>query len=252
MVTSIKMTNDKSQMPNDKSARAWPDAASFEKLWSEAAEKLHATRPGPAEELARIALWRQQEWHNWFRWRICRKGFDWSKPGVILLLALGFGALVAYGFRTGAWYVTAGGVVAWLTVVNLSSFVYFGLTLPGPPRTVPAPLKSGEKLRAEMGLYPPGYERRKLARVWLRMQADDGGSAHRFELAFAKLPNDLEKLLAAQTTWRMQRGDAPLTQAVVETLAESRAEIDAGTRPVKIVAWRWEEKGLAGFERGRE
>ncbi|HLX62212.1 MAG TPA: hypothetical protein VKX17_13105 [Planctomycetota bacterium] len=238
-------------MPNDKSVVAWPSGESFDKQWSAAAAHLVATRPSSADDSARIALWRKQEWHNWFRWRLCRKGFDWSKPAVILLLALGFGVLVAYGFRTGAWYVTAGGVVAWFTVVNLSFFVYFGLTLPGPPLALPAPVKSGEMIRAEMGLYPSGYERRKLARVWLRIQADDGGPAHRFELTFAKLPDDIEKLLGAQTTWRMQRGDAPLTRAVVDTLAVSRAEIDAGAHSVKIVAWRWEEQGLAGFERGR-
>lgn len=227
-----------------------PNEHHFESLWLEAANTLEAVRPGPAEESARLRLWRQQEWHNWFRWRVCRKGWDWSKPGVILLLAAGFGWLVNYGLQTGRWYNTAGGIVLWFTVVNLSFFIYFGLTLPGPPLPLPAPLHAGRKVRAEMGLYPPGYERRKLARVWLRIHAPEG-AAHRFEITYGKLPEDLAHLLIKQTRSRMHGGDAPLTRVVVETLHVDRVQIDRGTSPLAILGWQWKENEKAKFDRAR-
>src|SRR5262245_40140216 len=127
-----------------------PDEKTFDSEWSAAAERMAAFRTHAAEAECRIELWKQYEYHNWLRWRICRKGFDWSKPGVILLLAVGFALLVLYGVNTGRWFVTAGGIVAWFTVVNLSFFTYFGLTLPGPPLPLPKPEKPFVKFRAEM------------------------------------------------------------------------------------------------------
>lgn len=230
--------------------RIYPDQKLYDAEWAGAGDWMEAFRAHPPEEETRIELWRRQEYHNWLRWRICRSGFDWSKPGVILLLAVGFAALVIYGSRTGNWFVTAGGIVAWFTLVNLSFFTYFGLTLPGPPLALPKPAKPNQKFRAEMGLYPAGYERRKLARVWIRVQANEGG-AHRFEMAMETLPENLQKLLSAQQTWRMQRGDAPLTLAVVETETFTRKEIDEGALPLRIVAWKWNEKGLVGFDRAK-
>ncbi len=233
------------------SGTAYPDAQAFDALWSAAGERMDAFRPHPEEDETRIELWKIQEYHNWLRWRICRKGFDWSKPGVILLLLAGFSALILYGAQTGNWFVTAGGVVAWFTAVNLSFFTYFGLTLPGPPLALPKPAKPYEKYRAEMGLYPAGYERRKFPRVWVRVQSIEG-PAHRFELAVAQVPEHLAKLLKAQTTWRMQRGDAPLIYAVIETETATRKEIDEGQSPLKVVAWKWNEKELTGFDRKKE
>jgi hypothetical protein len=229
-----------------------PDEEKFQQLWRDAGDALEALRPEKDAREARIELWKRQEFHNWLRWRICRAGTDWSKPGVILLLALGFAGLVFYGTNSGSWYVTAGGIVMWFTLVNLAFFTYFGLTLPGPPLALPQPAKPWQAYRAEMGLYPPGYERRKLARIWIRVQATEG-AAHRFELAMEKgqMPDDLAKLLEAQRTWRMQRGDAPLTQAIVETQSATRKEINAGKNQLKIVAWKWVEEGLKGFGRER-
>ena len=66
-----------------------PDEKAFEAEWAGAGERMDAFRAHEAEQETRIDLWRVQEYHNWLRWRICRKGFDWSKPGVIGLLALG-------------------------------------------------------------------------------------------------------------------------------------------------------------------
>ncbi len=235
-------------MPEAPRVLANPDEKTFDALWSESSERMEAFRPHPAEDETRIELWKAQEFHNWLRWRICRKGFDWSKPGVILLLAAGFGALVWYGSATGNWFVTAGGVVAWFTLVNLSFFTYFGLTLPGPPLALPKPAKPFFKYRAEMGLYPAGYERNKLARVWIRVQATEG-PAHRFELADRNFANGVAKLMQVQQTWRMQRGDAPLALAVVETEPFTRREIDEGNAPIKVVAWKWDESALVGFDR---
>ena len=221
-----------------------PNEHLFETLWLEASKTLDATRPEAADEELRMLLWRKQEWHNWFRWWVCRKGRDWSKPAVILLLAGGFAALVYYGIQTRHWYATAGGIVAWFTVVNLSFFIYFGLTLPGPPLPWPHPPQAAKKVRAEFGLYPAGYERRKLARVWLRIKAVEG-PAHRFELTFNELPSDLAQLLTKQTQYRMHHGDAPLTHAVLETVSES----DITKAPFKILAWQWQEKSPVPFDR---
>ena len=236
------------------SGTAYPDAQAFDALWSAAGERMEAFRVQPAEDETRIELWKKQEFHNWLRWRICRKGFDWSKPGVILLNAAGFLALVLYGFRSGNFYITAGGIVAWFTLVNLSFFTYFGLTLPGPPVPLAFPahvLETPElRYRSEMGLYPAGYERRKLARVWLRLRDKDGGTL-RFEMAFGELPAELRTLVKAQSMWRMQRGDAPLTRAVVKPSGASREQIDAGAKPLDVVAFHWDEQALVGFERGR-
>jgi hypothetical protein len=227
---------------------AHPDEATFDMLWGESTERMKAFPAQPAEQDVRAELWKRQEFHNWLRWRICRHGYDWSKPGVIVLLAAGFAVLVLYGWGTGNWYVTAGGVVAWFTVVNLSFFTYFGLTLPGPPTALPKPANPFISYRAEMGVYPAGYERNKLPRVWVRVKADNG-PAHRFELAGNKLPKGVAFLVTAQQTWRMQRGDAPLTLAIVETETATRREIDEGSAPIKIVAWKWDENELMGFDR---
>src|SRR5437764_34690 len=123
----------------------------FATAWSSASPTC-APLSSPADEARRIDLWRRQEWHNWFRWSLCRKGFDWSKPIVIATLAVGFGALIIYGYMYDRWYITAGGIVGWFTVVNLAFFAYFGLTLPGPPLPLPGPVQPGH-YRAEMGLY---------------------------------------------------------------------------------------------------
>ena len=227
----------------------YPDEKKFEALWAAAAEYCAAQMPGAPEQIRRIELWRRQEFHNWLRWRICRRGFDWSKPGVLILNAAGFAALVAYGFKSGNFYITAGGIVAWFTLVNLSFFTYFGLTLPGPPQALPE--VGAEKIArfmGELGIYPAGYERRKLARVRLRLKRADGSPLH-FELAFEKLPAPLQSLVAQQAQWRMQRGDAPLTRAVVQSTGVARAQIDAGELPFEIAAFNWEEKSLITFAR---
>lgn len=221
---------------------------SFSEIAASAEDILLGPLLGPEHSAARLELWRRQEWHNWFRWRVCARGRDWSKPVWIALLAGGFAALIAYGFKTDRLYVTAGGCVLWFALVNLGFFAYFGLTLPGPPLPVPGPFPAGLRVRAAMGLYPPGYERRKLARVHLRVPAPQG-AAWRMELAFAQLPADLAGLLKRQETWRIQRADAPLTQAVIETLPVTREQIDAGAQPVRIVAWQWDEQALDPFRR---
>ena len=228
----------------------YPDEKNFEALWVAAADHCAAQLPAAPEQIQRIALWRSQEFHNWLRWRMCRMGFDWSKPGVLVLNAAGFAALVAYGFKSGNFHITAGGIVAWFTLVNLSFFTYFGLTLPGPPQALPEiRAEKGARFRAELGLYPAGYERRKLARVRLRIKRADG-STLRFELAFAKLPAHLQSLVEQQSQWRMQRADAPLTRAIVQSTGAARAQINAGDLPFEIVAFSWDEKSLQIFERG--
>jgi hypothetical protein len=213
----------------------------FSYFAANASERLDGPRPGPPEELARVRLWREQEWHAWFRWRLCGRGgagIDWSKPIWLGLLTLGFAALVFYGWATGRWFVTAGGVVAWFTVVNLAFFTYFGLQLPGPPAPVPGPFAGGVSVKATMTLYPPGYNRRKLARIRLRIEAANG-EPFPIELAVRELPADLQDLLKRQEQTRIQRGDAPATEAIVETLPITREQIDAGEAPVRIVAWLW-------------
>jgi hypothetical protein len=224
----------------------FPDPAGFDGAWQAAAVACTAPPPDAHSQALRIELWRKQEFHNWLRWRICRKGFDWSKPLVLGMLALGFGLLVAYGALYDRWYLTAGGIVAWFTVVNLSFFTYFGLTLPGPPRALPGPVEPPGRYRAEVGLYPSGYERRRRPRVCLRMNSTDGATL-RFELAFAALEPALAQLLQNQTLWRMQRGDAPLTQAVVEFARTTRAELDAGLISARLVAWKWDSQALVPF-----
>ena len=220
----------------------------FTTAWNAAAENFGGPRPPEPSAAPRLAQWRREEWHNWFRWRVCRGGFDWSKPVWIVALAGGFGALIAYGLLTGRLFVTAGGIVAWFTAVNLAFFSYFGLTLPGPPRAVPGPFEPGQPVRASIGIYPAGYERRKRARVWARVPSADG-PPWVFELPFESLPGDLAKLMERQATWRIQRADAPATQAVLETLLVARAEIDAGAHPVRITAWSWDEQALTPFGR---
>jgi hypothetical protein len=220
----------------------------FDSIFRDAVESLNGPALPPDAEEARIALWRRDEWHNWFRWRVCRKGFDWSKPVWIGLLVIGFAALIIYGLTSGKLFITAGGVVLWFTIVNLGFFTYFGLILPGPPKPVPGPYESGLKLRATIGIYPPGYETRKLARIWVRIK-NSTGEFWRIELVFAQLPEDLAQLMSKQQMWRMQRGDAPATQAIIETLSVSRAEIDAGVHPLKVIAWRWDEQSLEPFNR---
>jgi hypothetical protein len=215
----------------------------FNQLAATALDTLSGPRPGAAEAVARMALWRSQEFHNWFRWRVCKGGFDWSKPAVIGLLILGFGALIVYGSVTGKWFVTAGGVVLWFTAVNLSFFTYFGLQLPAPPRPMPGPFQPGQFVRAEMGLYPAGYERRKLARILLRIKAPDE-PAWVIELAMKNLDAELSDILSRQSLPRMHGGDAPLMNAIVETLPVTREQIDGGEAPVKVVAWKWDEQQI--------
>jgi hypothetical protein len=220
----------------------------FDRENAAALESLPGAAPKAGDLETRIEQWRREEWHNWFRWRVCRKGFDWSKPVWLLLLAGGFAALIYYGITTGKLFITAGGIVAWFTIVNLGFFTYFGLTLPGPPRPVPGPFQPGMKIRATLGLYPPGYERRKLARAWLRFKSVDS-TPLMLELAFPELPEELKNLIAMQSMWRIQRGDAPATEAVLETLDVSREEINRGVHPVRIVAWRWDDQLLIPFNR---
>src|SRR5207302_1779780 len=113
------------------------------------------------------------EWHGWARWTMSGGGFDWSKLLWIFLLTAGFAGLCYYGYSTNRLFVTAGGVVLWFTLVNLSLLVYFGPLMP-PPRVVPGPFETGKNVRAKIGIYPPGYEWRKLPRVWVRMEANEG------------------------------------------------------------------------------
>ncbi len=204
------------------------------------ATTLSALDTSPAERAARIELWRKQEWHGWFRWWLCARGTDWSKPIWIGLLVIGFSGLVLYGMWTGRWFVTAGGVVAWFTVVNLSFFTYFGLSLPGPPPAVPGPFTPAQRVLATMQLYPAGYNRRKLPRVRLVVPSNSGAEIV-MELAVAKLDSELHALMEQQQQMRIQSGDAPVTQVVLETLPISRAEIDGGAAPVRVVAWSWDE-----------
>jgi hypothetical protein len=209
-------------------------------------ETLAVPSVGAQERDARIRLWKQQEWHGWFRWWLCGRGVDWSKPIWIALLLLGFGSLAFYGYVTSRWFVTAGGVVAWFTLVNLSFFTYFGLSLPGPPRAIPGPFPPGRRVKATMALYPAGYERRKLPRVLLRIPQEKGDAAV-IELAVPNLDAELAELLAKQSMTRMQRGDAPATDAIVETVAVSREQIDAGELPLRVLAWRWDETSTRTF-----
>ena len=221
---------------------------SFDATYAAARDQLSGPRTTPRDDLARIEQWRREEWHGWFRWRVCRKSFDWSKPVWIGLLVAGFAALILYGLKTDRLYVTAGGIVVWFTAVNLAFFTYFGLILPGPPRAVPGPFQPGEKVKAAIGIYPAGYERRKLARVWVRVNSD-GGEPHVFELPFAELPAALFALMKKQETWRIQRADAPRTDAVIETLTATREQIDAGAHPIRVIAWKWDTQALETFDR---
>ena len=214
-------------------------SSDFQTLESSAADKLDEPRPGPAEAAARIELWRKQEWHGWFRWWLCARGFDWSKPIWIALLTLGFGSLVLYGATTGRWFVTAGGVVAWFTIVNLAFFTYFGLSLPGPPPPIPGPFAPGLLVKATLQLYPAGYNRRKLARMRFRVEAANG-EALLIELTEASLSSELRELIKAQERTRIYRSDAPPTEAIIETLSVTREQIDAGEPPVKLSAWKWD------------
>ena len=218
----------------------------FDASWGQAAESVSGTMPEPANEEARLRLWRRQEWHGWFRWRLCRKGFDWSKPLWMGLLVIGFTALALYGYWTGRLFVTAGGVVFWFTLVNLSGFTYFGLILPGPPLPIPGPFDAGQQVRAKIAIYPPGYDRRKLARIWARLNSATG-EPHVLELPVETLPDDLHRLMKAQEFWRIQRADAPATDAVVETVSVTRAQIDEGALPLRVIAWRWDDQILETF-----
>lgn len=221
----------------------------YDELFAKAADILSGPRPGTAETEARLRLWKNQEWHNWFRWRVCARGFDWSKPVWIGLLLLGFVGLIAYGLGTGKWFVTAGGIVLWFTVVNLAFFTYFGLSLPGPPRSTPGPFEPGRLLRAELGLYPAGYERRKFARMLLRVKAPEPPD-WLIELAQPALEPELHAVLLGQSLARMHAGDAPTIDAIIETLPVSRAEIDAGAFPVRVVAWNWDDQKIRPLSGG--
>ncbi|MBI3832545.1 MAG: hypothetical protein HY291_23685 [Planctomycetes bacterium] len=195
----------------------------------------------------RIALWRRQEWHDWFRWRLCLKDRDWSKPLWFVTLAGGLAALVLYGLFTERWFVTAGGIVAWFTLVNLGFFSYLGLRTRRPPLPVPGPFEPGQRIRARMGIYPPGYDGRTLARVWLKIASASGGEWI-FELAYPEgMPGDFAALVKRQETFRMQRGDAPAMRAVCETAALTRVQIDTGAYPLKAVAWDRDEKSAEPF-----
>jgi len=196
---------------------------------------------GSAERAARIELWRKQEWHGWFRWWLCARGTDWSKPIWIALLVLGFAGLVLYGQLTGRWFVTAGGVVGWFSFVNLSFFTYFGLSLPGPPLPVRGPFAPGLRVAAKMQLYPAGYNRRKLPRMWMVAATEIEGEVIAMELAVAKLDPELHALMEQQQQTRIQSGDAPTVDVILETLPVSRAEIDGGAMPVRVIAWSWDE-----------
>lgn len=219
----------------------------FDAEFAAAQERIGGARPSPADDAARLEQWKREEYHGWLRWRTCRGGMDWSKPLWIVLLTAGFAGLCYYGYSSGRLFVTAGGVVAWFTLVNLSLLTYFGPLMP-PPKTVPGPFEPGRRVRAQIGIYPPGYEWRKRPRVWVRMAAAEG-QAFVLELTFAKLPEELQTLMKRQEFWRIQRADAPATSAVVETLPISREQINAGEHPVKIVAWSWDEQKLETFDR---
>jgi len=222
-------------------------SSDFDPLYSRAREHIPGPRTGPAEDAARVEQWRRQEWHAYFRWKLCGGKRDYSKLIWIALLIAGFAGLIAYGMFTQRWFVTAGGIVVWFTLVNLAFLTYFGPQVP-PPRAVPGPFEATQLVRAKIGIYPAGYEWRKLPRVWVRMASPDG-PPHVLALVFDELPRDLYELMKKQETWRIQRADAPLTDAVVETLAVSREGIDSGAHPVKIVAWRWNEQALEPFDR---
>lgn len=221
----------------------------FEALWAQAAARLSGPAlPSDAQE-RRLALWRAQEWHDWFRWRLCLKDRDWSKPIWFTVLAGGLGGLVLYGLANGRWDVAAGGIVAWFTVVNLGFFAYLGLRTRRPPLPLPGPFAPGLRVQARMGVYPPGYDGRTLARVWLRLPASEATSPEWLcELSFAAgLPETLAQIARAQETFRMQRGDAPDMRAVVETVALLRDQIDAGCHPVKPLAWSWDQTSTETF-----
>ena len=128
--------------------------------------------------------------------------------------------------------------MGWFTVVNLSFFTYFGLSLPGPPPPVPGPFTPGLRVAAKMQLYPAGYNRRKLPRMRL-LVASPAGDSEVLELATAKLDPELQTLMEQLQQVRIQSGDAPTVDVVIETLPVSRAEIDGGVAPVRIVAWSW-------------
>lgn len=219
--------------------------------WANARELL-AGPPLPASAAeTRIALWRAQEWHDWFRWRLCLKGFDWSRPIWFVVLAGGLGSLIAYGALTGKLFITAGGIVAWFTVVNLGFLSYLGLRTRRPPMPIPGPFAPGQRVLARMGVYPAGYDGRKLARVWLKVPAETGAdrpSEWLVELAFPQgLPEDLAATMRSQETFRMQRADAPAMRAVCETQDVTRAAIDAGAHPLKVLAWTWDAKSSEAF-----
>jgi len=219
----------------------------FTQQQSQSRQSVAGPRAGDSEIAARIAQWKRDEWHAWFRWKVCGQRSDYSKPVWIGLLILGFAGLIAYGSVTSRWFITAGGIVAWFTLINLAFLTYFGPQVP-PPRAVPGPYEAGVSVRATIGLYPAGYDWRKLPRVWVRMPSTEG-PPHLLALTFHALPEELAALLKKQQTWRIQRADAPATQAVIETLPVSRAQIDSGAHPVKIVAWRWDEHSLEPFDR---
>ncbi|MCZ7649412.1 MAG: hypothetical protein M5U26_29835 [Planctomycetota bacterium] len=230
------------------------DNTSFEARWARAAEALDGPEPGADAARARLDLWRRQEWHDWFRWRLCARGFDWSKPLWFAVLAGGLFGLVYYGALSGRWEVTAGGVVAWFTLVNLGFFVYLGLRTRQPPPPHPGPFAPGVEVRAEAALYPAGYDGRTLPRLLLRVPRRGAESPWLLELPFSSaqpLPLEFAELIARQATFRMQRGDAPKLRAVCQAAtALTRAEIDAGAHPLMVVAWVWDEQRVETFGRG--
>lgn len=195
----------------------------------------------------RIELWRRQEWHDWFRWRLCLKNRDWSKLIWFVTLTGGLAALVLYGMNTERWFVSAGGIVVWFTIVNLGFFAYLGLRTRNPPLPMPGPFEPGLRVRARMGIYPSGYDGRARARVWLKI-ANASGGEWICEMACPDgLPPELAGLIQRQETFRMQRGDAPSMRAVCETVTLTREQIDAGAHPLKAVAWDWDEKSVELF-----
>ncbi len=215
--------------------------------WENAAERLSGPAMPSNAAAMRIELWRRQEWHDWFRWRLCLKDRDWSKPIWFVTLGGGLLALVLYGLFTERWFVTAGGIVAWFTVVNLGFFSYLGLRTRHPPLPLPGPFEPNQRVRARMGLYPAGYDGRSLARMWLKV-ANASGGEWLCEMALPSgLSSEFVELVKRQDTFRMQRGDAPAMRAVCEMVPLTREQIDAGEHPLKAVAWDWDEKCVELF-----
>ncbi|MBE7465325.1 MAG: hypothetical protein HS116_17750 [Planctomycetes bacterium] len=228
------------------------ESPDFQAAWDRAAPALRGPETPPEAFHQRLKLWRSQEYHDWFRWWLAGRGFDWSRVLWFGVLSAGVLYLVYYGYATQRWEVTAGGGVAWFTLVNLGFFIWLGLRTRRPPLPIPGPFEPAQTVRAEAALYPPGYDGRRLARLFLRVPRENAAEAWLLELTWPPenpLPAAFTQLIAAQERTRIYAGDAPKFSAVCVTQSVTRAGVDQGAHPLQAIAWKWDPQSRELFGR---